>query len=117
MAGTLIRGISRDQAGTPNLLCGMLLATATWSLGAWSTARASIHAIRSHFGTTSSRNHSALANRFSKKLQLAVETATYGHPDRAEAEKDTKKEKQNRADHVERMAMVRHLLDVVGLDV
>ena len=52
-----------------------------------------------------------------RPLHLAVETATYGHPDRAEAEKDTEKEKQNRADHVERMAMVRHLLDVVGLDV
>ncbi|KFY40192.1 hypothetical protein V495_05572 [Pseudogymnoascus sp. VKM F-4514 (FW-929)] len=42
-----------------------------------------------------------------RPLHLAVETATYGRPEEA----------QDFVNHGERMAMVRHLLDVVGLNV
>ena len=59
-----------------------------------------------------------------RPLHLAVETATYWQVDRGEAdrgEKEDEKEKGTKSDHaqryVERMAMVHHLVDVVGLDV
>lgn len=51
-----------------------------------------------------------------RPLHLAVETATFGHDDEAEGEKGGEK-KEAWIDHAERMAMVRHLLDEVKLDV
>ena len=52
-----------------------------------------------------------------RPLHCAVETATHGLPDRPDTEHDTEAQKKDRSDHLERMNMVRHLLDVVKLDV
>lgn len=52
-----------------------------------------------------------------RPLHHAVEAATYGNQEPADPEKDTEEQKQSRRSHVERMAMVRHLIDVVKLDV
>ncbi|PVH99988.1 hypothetical protein DM02DRAFT_527931 [Periconia macrospinosa] len=51
-------------------------------------------------------------------LHGAVETATYGPTSKSlESEKDSAAAQKSRASHEERMAMVRHLLDIVKIDV
>lgn len=89
-AGVLMREEIRHII--ENRLCGRLLETTTSPSGAWSTARASIQGVKSNSATAS---------------LLAVETATYGHSE----------EVTDFINHDERMAMLHHLLDVVGLDV
>ncbi|RMZ67999.1 hypothetical protein GMOD_00004110 [Pyrenophora seminiperda CCB06] len=50
-------------------------------------------------------------------LHRAVEAATFGKPDPANAEKDTEYQRKERISHIKCMHMVRHLLHEVHLDV
>lgn len=49
-------------------------------------------------------------------LHRAVLMAVLGHDKSDDPEKDDKTQRQSRAHYVQRMAMVRHLVDTVGLD-
>jgi hypothetical protein len=50
-------------------------------------------------------------------LHRAVMATAFGHDGSDDPEKDDEKQRQSRARYTQRMAMVRHLVDTVGLDV
>lgn len=52
-----------------------------------------------------------------RTLHKAVKVAAIGHTGSEDAEKDTEEQRKSREKHAGRMALVRYLLDVTGLDV